>query len=442
MALNFHTFITQDVWKISESDLITRQAIALKSLKIFLLALYGFKKNTCELRAMALTMYTVLSIVPIIAMLFGVAKGFGFEKVLQKQLVEQIPAQDKMMLRLIDFAEKMLANAEGGVVAGMGIVLLFWTVIKVIGTIEDSFNQIWQIKQGRSLTRKLSDYLSLMLLAPILLIVSSSMTVFVKTQVTWLVTQLHINDTSSSILLYTLNYMPIAIMAILFSFIFMFMPNQKVNWSAGVIAGMITGIIYQLAQWAYLTLQVLLTSYNAIYGSFAALPLFFIWLQLGWVIVLFGCEISYYIQYYANYKHNEHYSNTSFSTQKIIALQVCQLIIQRFARAETALSCEQIALRLNLPHALVETLLIGLVDSHLLIAVKAQNEDESLFQPAQDIGLINVAMIIRALENKGNNELKSRAELAQFVEINKALDFNLTQDSHNYLLKALKESGE
>jgi membrane protein len=384
-------------------------------------------------------MYTVLSIVPIIAMLFGIAKGFGLEKMLQQQLVAQIPAQDTMMLRLMAFAENMLANAEGGIVAGMGVMILFWTVIKVIGMIEESFNQIWQIKQGRSLTRKLSDYLSLMLLAPILLIVSSSITVFVSTQLTWIIQHLNIDPTSSSILLYTLNYLPIIIMAILFSFTFMFMPNQKVQWQAGVIAGIVTGIIYQLAQWAYLTLQVGVSSYNAIYGSFAALPLFFIWLQLGWVIVLFGCEISFYIQNYASYKHHEHYSCISFSTKKIVALQVTQLIVSRFSQAEKALSCVQIAEQLNLPQAIVQLVLTALLEANIVVEIKSITDDAVLFQPAQDTDLINVYMIIEALENQGNNLLKNNPALASFVKINADLQNALKAAAKDALLKESSE---
>ncbi len=436
MTSDFIQYIKQDIWQIEESQLTQEKALFIKSLKIILLAVYGFKKNDCELRSTALTLYTVLSIVPIIAMLFGIAKGFGFEKILQKQLLEQIPAQDTMMLRLMTFAENMLANAQGGVVAGMGVIILFWTVIKVIGIIEESFNEIWQISQGRSLARKLSDYLSLMLLAPILLIVASSITVFVSTQLNGFIHQFNIDATSSSILLYSLNYLPIIIMAILFSFIFMFMPNQKVQWQAGIIAGFVTGIIYQLAQWAYLSLQVGVSSYNAIYGSFAALPLFFIWLQLGWIIVLFGCEISFYIQNYANYKHHEHYSQISFSTKKIIALQVSHLIINRFSHAQPPLSCVQIAEHLNLPRTIVQLVLTSLLEARILVAITALNED-ILFQPAQDTSLISIYKVIQALENQGNNLLKNNITFAPLVKINAELENALKTVCENTLLKGL-----
>lgn len=438
MSVDLINYLKHDVWQVEETPLSRGKSLLLKSLKIVLLAIYGFQKNDCELRSTALTMYTILSIVPIIAMLFGIAKGFGLEKMLQQQLVAQIPAQDTMMLRLMAFAENMLANTEGGIVAGMGVMILFWTVIKVIGMIEESFNQIWQIKQGRSLTRKLSDYLSLMLLAPILLIVSSSITVFVSTQLTWIIQHLNIDATGSSILLYSLNYLPILIMAILFSFTFMFMPNQKVQWQAGVIAGIVTGIIYQLAQWAYLTLQVGVSSYNAIYGSFAALPLFFIWLQLGWVIVLFGCEISFYIQNYASYQHHEQYSGISFSSKKIVALQITHLIVNRFSQAEKALSCVQIAAQLNLPQSIVQLVLTALLEANMLVEINSTT-DELLFQPALDTNLMSVYMIIEALENQGNNLLKSKTALAPFVKINADLQEALKVAAKDALLKELSE---
>lgn len=143
----------------------------------------SFRRDLCQLRASALTLYSILSIVPVIAMLFGIAKGFGFEKLLQRQLLERAPQQDELMLRLIGFAQNLLAKTQGEVVAGIGIAVLFWTVVSLIANIEESFNFIWKIEQGRSWSRKCSDYLSLMLLGPVLLMAASGLTVFLQTQV-------------------------------------------------------------------------------------------------------------------------------------------------------------------------------------------------------------------------------------------------------------------
>jgi membrane protein len=145
--MNITGFIKEDIWVINENNYSFIQRFGVKALKIVLLSFQGFVRDLCQLRASALTLYTLLSIVPVIALLFGIAKGFGFEKKLEKQLLEKATDQDSMMLQLIDFSQNMLASTKGGIVAGIGIIVLFWTVIKVIGNIESSFNHIWKIKK-------------------------------------------------------------------------------------------------------------------------------------------------------------------------------------------------------------------------------------------------------------------------------------------------------
>lgn len=436
MLTNITHFIKEDLWLMSEHKLSIGQLYALKCLKILLLSLQGFNRNLCELRASALTLYTLLSIVPIIAMLFGIAKGFGLEQTLQQQLLKQIPKQETMMIRLIEFAQNLLLSTEGGVVAGMGVMVLFWTVIKVISTVEESFNHIWQIKQNRSLSRKLSDYLSLMLLTPILLIVASGITVFMNTQINWLVKTLHISATGSSMLLYSLNFLPVVIMSALFSFVFVFIPNQKIDFLASIIAGIITGILYQLVQAAYVNLQIGVSSYNAIYGSFAALPLFLVWLQLNWVIVLFGCEISFFIQYYETYKYNEKFSDLCFSLKKVLALQITHVIVQRFAQAEKPLSLTDISEQFSLPLSVTQAILTSLADSGIIIELKSE-QDDALFQPARDIDLLTVYTVIECLENQGEKCVPQMEKFAKFIQINESFNGYIKTAQENYLLKEL-----
>ncbi|MDO9140808.1 MAG: YhjD/YihY/BrkB family envelope integrity protein, partial [Methylobacter sp.] len=141
--VNILNFFKDTIWQLPENELPAPKAALLKTLKTVLLAIQGFTRDLCQLRASALTLYTLLAVVPIIAMLFGIAKGFGLEKMLEQQLLEQIPHQDATVITLIGFAQKLLANTEGGVVAGIGVVVLLWTVINMISNIEESFNYIW-----------------------------------------------------------------------------------------------------------------------------------------------------------------------------------------------------------------------------------------------------------------------------------------------------------
>lgn len=417
MRLNIAHFIKEDVWIIAGNQLSKPKQLALNSLKVILLSAQGFNRDICQLRASALTLYSLLSVVPIIALLFGIAKGFGFEKKLEQQLLDQLSDQDTMMLQLIEFSQNMLSSTKGGVVAGIGVIVLFVTVIKVIGNIEESFNQIWNIKNNRPFARKLSDYLSLMLLAPVLLIMSSSITVFVKTQITWLIGIIHLPELGTNLVLYALSFSPLVIMSLLFCFVFVFMPNKKININAGLIAGIITGILFQLTQWGYLSLQLGASSYNAIYGSFAALPLFLIWLQIAWMVVLFGCEISFFVQNFESYKHNDKFSNLSSALKKNICLQVCHFIVMRFFHAKKAVSSELIARELALPVAVIDNALNALTSCDLIVALNVAENEEMIYQPSRDINGLTVASVTTALESFGRNEVSNMNAYQQFFNL-------------------------
>jgi membrane protein len=409
-------FVTEGLWLIHEQKLPPFKAGLIKALKIALLSAQGFSRDLCQLRASALTLYSLLSIVPVIAMLFGIAKGFGFEKTLTERLIEQIPHQETMVIQLISFAQILLESTKGGVVAGIGIVVLVWTIISLIGNIEESFNYIWKIPKGRSISRKYSDYLSLMLLAPIILIVANSISVLLNTEITWLITIIGMPEFGTSLVIKALGLLPLLLMIGLFTFTFIFMPNHKIHFRAGLIAGMVTGVLYDLSQWAYISLQIGVSSYNAIYGSFAALPLFVVWLQVGWMIVLFGCEVAFFLQYYGNYRNNNRFSNLSFSLQKIIALQVTHLLIKQFSHFNKPLTADEIAEKLALPIAIVQPILLKLITSHILVEFNIPEEEDDVYQPAVDTKFLTIAFIINALEQCGQNDLPDINQERLFID--------------------------
>ena len=432
-------FFKVGIWQVREQKLPLFKVISIKALKVIILSVQGFSRDLCPLRASALTLYSILSIVPIIAMLFGIAKGFGFEKMLEQQLLEHAPDQDALLLQLISFAQNLLETTKGGVVAGIGIVVLFWTIINVISNIEESFNFIWKIAKGRSISRKLSDYLSLMLLAPVLLIASGSITVFLQTKITWLISAINLPELGTWVVLNLLNLSPLILIIALFTFTFIFMPNHKINYKSGMIAGVIAGIMYYLSQWVYLSLQIGVTSYNAIYGSFAALPLFVVWLQTSWMIVLFGCEVSFFLQNYEIYRNNNRFSDLSFSLKKVIALQIMHLIVKNFIKLGKPLTAFEIATQLVIPIALIQPALLNLMTGHILVEYKDQDEEasEEVYQPAIDINRLTIAYVINALEHSGQDHLPDINQ--EYLFMNAVNDFKglMETSEQNRLLKDL-----
>ncbi|HOX15820.1 MAG TPA: YihY/virulence factor BrkB family protein [Smithellaceae bacterium] len=170
-------FIKNDIWRIRHTNLPRGKSFFLSPLRVLILSIRGFDEDKCHLRASALTFYSLISIVPVAAMAFGIAKGFGFEKILEAQLRSRLSGQEEVLNKVIGFSHSLLDSTRGGLIAGVGLIVLFWAVIKVLGQIEGSMNDIWGIKEGRSFGRKFGDYLSLMLICPVLIILSSSVTI-------------------------------------------------------------------------------------------------------------------------------------------------------------------------------------------------------------------------------------------------------------------------
>ena len=267
-----------------------------------------------------------------------------------------------------------------------------------------------------------------MMLAPVLLIASSSITVFVKTKIAWFIEIIHLPEFATKLVLLAMSFSPLLIMSLLFMFIFVFMPNQKISIKAGVIAGVVTGILYQIVQSAYLSLQIGVSSYNAIYGSFAALPLFLVWLQIGWMVVLFGCEIAFYVHNFESYRHNKKFSTLSFELKKNIAIQTLRSIIIRFANAEAAPDAETIASELQFPISIIQTTLSDLVNSDLIVELNVSDDQEVTYQPSRDINTLSIASVTKALETTGQNTIPGTDGDALFKKINQLDGRSLLKD--------------
>ena len=329
-------FVTTDIWRIRLRDIPRSKSFFLRQLRIIVLAVRGFDEDRCQLRASALTYYSLLSMVPVVAILVGIAKGFGFQEVLEKELLDNFSAHQAVLVQVMDFAKSLLETTKGGLIAGIGLAVLFWTVIKVLGSIERSFNTVWGVKKSRPWGRKFTDYISVLLIAPILFFLASSLMVFITSQVTFITAKFALLGFFSSLIFFLLKLLPYCIVWILFTFIYIFMPNTKVRFSSGLVGGIVAGSIYQLVQLGYISFQVGVARYNAIYGSFAALPLFLVWLQLSWLVVLFGAEICFSHQNVDTYEFEPDCLQVSVSFKKLLSLRIVHLLVKNFSAGKVS----------------------------------------------------------------------------------------------------------
>jgi len=414
-------FVRTDIWRIRLGDLSRNRSFGIRLLRIVFLAARGFTEDRIHLRASALTLYSLLGIVPVLAMAFGIAKGFGFEKFLQKDILERFQGQEEVAVRIIDFAHSLLEATKGGVIAGVGLVVLFWAVIRVLRDIEISFNDIWGIEESRSLGRKFSDYLTIMVICPLLLIMSGSVTIFINTQVATITAEVELLGYISGPIFFLLNLLPYCVIWGLFAFIYILVPNTKVRFRSGLIAGIIAGSAYQVVQWGYIHFQVGVAKYNAIYGSFAALPLFLIWLQMSWIIVLIGAEIAFAHQNVDTYEFEPDSRQISLSFKRLLSLMVAHLLTRRFANGENPLTAHDISGTLEIPIRLLRQILFELVHSGIVSEIRATDRNDTAYQPAFSIDGLTVGRVLDALDHRGIGsvpvaETKASASLSAALE--------------------------
>ncbi|RKY08400.1 MAG: YihY/virulence factor BrkB family protein [Planctomycetota bacterium] len=398
-------FLTTDIWRLRLKNYPPSKSFLIRQLRIIVLAIRGYAEDKCKFRASALTFFSLLSIVPVIALMFGIAKGFGLQEKIEAQIIEKMQGQEEIAQRIIEFSNSLLENAKGGFIAGIGVAFLLWAVIKLLSNIENSFNDIWGIKKGRSIGRKFSDYLSMMLICPILLVMSSSATVIVSTQISQLILKLPLHPSISSLVLMALKLLPYCTIWVIFSFVFIFMPNAKVNWRSGILAGIVAGTMFQLVQLIYINFQVGLAKYNAIYGSFAALPFFLLWLQISWLVVLFGAELSFAHQNVDTYEFEPDCLNVSHEYKRKLSLLVTHLLVKNFCNCRQPLQADEISQQLEIPVRLVRQILYELVESGILSEVKQEQDRQVAYQPACDADVLTVKHVIDALESRGNADI-------------------------------------
>ncbi|MDQ2179314.1 YihY/virulence factor BrkB family protein [Marinifilum sp. D714] len=397
-------FLSRGVWNMRLKDLSGHRYFLIRQLRIYLLAVKGFYEDKCQLRASALTFYSLLSVVPVLAMAFGIAKGFNLEARLETELKTNLAGQQEVLTWLIEFANKMLENTKGSLIAGLGFIILFWSVVKVLSNIEESFNDVWRIKKPRTWGRKFSDYTALMIFAPILLIGSSGATVFLKSNISGVLPDA-LFELVGPFIMFLLNLAPFFLVWILFTLLYTFMPNTHVKFKSGLLAGIIAGTIYQMFQVLYIEFQGMVTTYNAVYGSFAALPLFLMWLQLSWLVVLFGAEISFAEQNVENYEYEAETTEISYDYKRLLSLYVLNLIVQNFKQDNKPLCSQEISHQLEMPIRLVREILYNLNNAGLISELTTDKDKQMAYQPAFDINEMTVSKVIDLLEKWGSDKI-------------------------------------
>ena len=360
-------------------------------------------KNKCALRASSLTFLTLMSVVPLVALLLGIARGFNFEEILREKLVESFVGQEQVAEWILSFADTALKVAAGGVITGIGVGMLFFTALKLLANIENSFNDIWGIKQGRTILRKLSDYITLLLLCPVFAVVLLGINTLGMASikdVSWLPGKGYLLDAISFVSPFVLSW-------VMFFFLYLFIPNTRVKPKAALWGAILTGTLLIITQYIYMFLQTILTSYNKVYGSFAALPFFLLWLQATWTVILLGAQFSFAVQ---NVNYYEYYPGDQplcMHYRSICAIRIMKLLGEAFNNRTGAVTITDISGKLEIPIRIARAVLNDLITAELVIEVTFDRRHDDAFMTKVPLGDFIPTTILERLSNIGDSGYKS-----------------------------------
>lgn len=369
--------------------------VLLAVVRRIVLTVKAFFEERMHYRASALTYITLLSIVPLLSILFAIAKGFGLQQLMEGEIRKAFQAQPELIDTLLGFVNSYLSHAKGGVFLGFGLLLLLWSLLSLTSSIEGTFNQIWQVKRERSFFRKMTDYTAVFFMLPVVMVVASGISIFVTSFVDELPDMLLLRPT----LLTALRLVPYVIMCLLFTGIFIFMPNTRVKLKSALVAGIPCGIAFQALQLFYIHSQIWLSSYNAIYGSFAALPLFMLWCQLSWYICLLGTTLSYVDQNIDNFYYGGEDTGVDRRLHDFLCLSVMAAVCDKFSHRREPYSVERLAREKHLPIRQVTNIVYELCKRGLLLEIVGDEKGKApLFVPACDVGLLTVGSLLGELD--------------------------------------------
>ena len=395
-------FLSIEIWRVTENEVTKGKIRSYNALRTLILTGRGFARDGLGMKASGLTYITLLAIVPTLALIFAIARGFGFQQIIEDLLVNNISAQSDALVIAFDYVQSYLEYASGGVFIGIGIIILMFSVMNLFISIESTFNEIWQVEKSRSLGRQFVNFLAFAVIIPVVLIVTSGLSVFISARVS----SIPIIDLFSPVVSVIMKVTPYVVNCLLFSILYLIIPNTKVKVGSAFIAGTLSGLLFQLFQLLYINGQMYLTAYNKVYGGFAAIPFLLIWLQISYIIFLFGGELAFASQNNKNYDFETDVKKVTRRYRDFLSIVILSLIVKRFQNEEPPLTAQEIASQNQIPLRLASRLIIGMLDAKIITAGATANEKIITYLPAFDTNKMTVGMVLERMETLGSENFK------------------------------------
>ncbi|MBW1979859.1 MAG: YihY/virulence factor BrkB family protein [Deltaproteobacteria bacterium] len=402
MFVRLKKFFSNDLWLLEEDSSSRLRAGLYRQLQLTVYVWREFWRDNCLLRASGLTYTTLLTLVPLLALMFAILKGLGIQRALQPFILERLTGGSHAIAeRILVYVDRINVGSLGT----LGITFLFITMILVLTNVEMAFNQIWKVGRGRPWLRKCSDYLGLLVILPVSIFATMSLTTFVKNHS--VTRELISIGVFGHLYVYLLKFAPFLVMWLAFSFIYLFMPNTRVNPVSASTGGIIGGTLWQLSQWAYIHYQFAFHNWSAVYGALSQLPMLLIWIFLSWVILLLGAEVAFAHQNFATFRLQQRWSSEPLTNKTYWGLRLLLCVGERFQQGKSPLTDLELAETLHLPpqeaRSLVETL------EHLG-ALSCSGENGRVVLPAKDMRHLKLFELVEGLEGKGGSPAPAAAD--------------------------------
>lgn len=391
-------YFTEDIWRVQPDDVSAWHYFLIELCKKLLLAIRFFTAKRVINEAAALTYSTILALVPILAVVFAIARGFGYNKYIEIWFRDAFKSQPQAADVIVGFVNSYLLHTKSGVFIGFGLVFMLYTVLMLVSNIENAFNGIWQVKKPRSIFRTVTDYMAMAFLCPIIIVFTSGLSIFMAT----IAGRFASLDLLAPAIRLLLALVPYCIMSLMFICLYVFMPNTHVRLRSCIIPGILAGVAMQWLQLFYIHSQIWVSSYNAIYGSFAALPMFMLWVQISWTICLFGAELCYTNQNLDYYDYDADTADISYRYRMMLCMMLMRSVCHRFDKGEKPCSAAELRSETGIPIRIVNDLLFYLTDAKLLVEVSSDEKGEvSRFMPSVSLEHLSVGMMLDRLESVG-----------------------------------------
>jgi membrane protein len=390
-------YFERDLWEADLQALHGFHRFSIALLRLIVVAAWEFKESVLTIRATSLVYTTLLSLVPFLAVTFSVLKAFGIHQQIEPVLAEALEPLGTKGVELTTNIIEFVDNLKVGVLGAVGVAALFYTTYSLIEKIEEALNSIWHVNQGRSLARKFTDYLSVVLVGPVFVFTAFGLTASAQSH--WLVQQVMDIQPFGYLMVVVSKLLPFFFICFVFTFIYKFVPYTQVDFKAALVGGITAGVLWQIAGMAFAGFVASSGRYSAIYSSFAVLILFLIWLYVGWLIVLAGAQVAYYYQNPTAYLMKLRWQKDTHVFREFMTLNILQRITHQYLMELPPMKEYDLSRALNVPLSVVEGIISELMESRVVVRT-SDPEGVALGRPPE---FVDVPEVLDIVSHKNDN---------------------------------------